>query len=38
MSITKHDLFPTTVYQFDLGSEDMWMADQALEFIKTLNM
>lgn len=38
MSITKHDLFPTTVYQFDLGEEDMWMADQALEYIKTLEM
>ena len=38
MSITKHDLFPTTVYQFNLGNEDMWMADQALEYIKTLEM
>tara|TARA_B100000073_G_scaffold33298_1_gene25258 strand:- start:4969 stop:5595 length:627 start_codon:yes stop_codon:yes gene_type:complete len=38
MSITKHDLFPTTVYQFNLGDDDMWMSDQALEFIKTLNM
>lgn len=38
MSITKHDLFPTTVYQFNLGDDDMWMADQALEYIKTLEM
>ena len=38
MSITKHDLFPTTVYQFNLGDDDMWMADHALEYIKTLEM
>ena len=38
MSITKHDLFPTTVYQFNLDPDDMEMSDQALAFIKTLNM
>lgn len=38
MSVKKHGLFPTDVYEFRLGSEDMWMADQALEYIKTLEL
>jgi len=36
--IKKHGLFPTDVYEFNLGPEDRWMADQALEYIKTLEM
>lgn len=36
--MNKHSLFPTDVYEFRLGDEDMWMADQALDFIKTLEM
>ena len=34
----KHGLFPTDVYEFRLGEEDMWMSDKALDFIKTLEM
>jgi len=34
----KHGLFPTDVYEFRLDDEDMWMADQALDFIKNLEM
>ena len=34
----KHGLFPTDIYEFNLGEEDMWMSDQALDFIKTLEM
>ena len=36
--MNKHSLFPTDVYEFRLDDEDMWMADQALDFIKTLEM
>tara|TARA_B100001939_G_scaffold31072_2_gene24423 strand:- start:4794 stop:5417 length:624 start_codon:yes stop_codon:yes gene_type:complete len=34
----KHGLFPTDIYEFNLDKEDMWMSDQALDFIKTLEM
>ena len=34
----KHGLFPTDIYEFNLHEEDMWMSDQALDFIKTLEM
>ena len=34
----KHGLFPTDIYEFRLEDEDMWMSDQALDFIKTLEM
>jgi hypothetical protein len=34
----KHGLFPTDIYEFNLDEEDMWMSDQALDFIKTLEM
>ena len=38
MTIKKHDLFPTTVYEFRLEGEDMEMMYQAHEFAKTLSM
>ena len=38
MTIKKHDLFPTTVYEFRLEGEDMEMMHQAHEFAKTLEM
>ena len=34
----KHGLFPTDIYEFRLEDEDMWMSDQALDYIKTLEM
>ena len=36
--IKTHELFPTRVYEFRLEGEDMAMSDQALKFIKTLEM
>ena len=36
--IKTHELFPTRVYEFRLEGDDMAMSDQALEYIKTLNM
>ena len=34
----KHGLFPTDIYEFRLGDEDMWISDKALDYIKTLEM
>ena len=33
-----HDIFPTRVWEYRLPEDMMWMADKALEHIKTLNM
>lgn len=33
-----HDIFPTRVWEYRLPPDMMWMADKALEHIKTLNM
>ena len=36
--IKTHELFPTRVYEFRLEGDDMALSEQALEYIKTLNM
>ena len=36
--IKTHELFPTRVYEFRLEGEDTAISDQALKFIKTLEM
>ena len=33
----KHGIFPTDVYEFKLGPDDMWISDQALDLFKSMD-